>query len=250
MINYEREGVKWLEFEIFQSFPEFTHAIFLRHGGYSEGEYASLNFGWHQEDSSEAVSENFIKAQNLLGISKLAWSELQHGNIAISVKDEGYAGIADGLMTTCEGLGLAITHADCQAVVMYDPIRKLAANLHVGWKGNVSGIFYHAVNKMKTEFGSNPKDIHVGISPSLGPQDAQFINYRSELPESFWNYQVKPLYFDLWRISQQQLLDVGIRQDHIQIAAISTFSNPIDYFSYRRIKASGRHATIIALTPV
>jgi len=100
---------------------------------------------------------------------------------------------------------------------------------------------------MKNKYGSRVDNIHVCISPSLGPHDAEFLNYQNELPPSFWEYQIKPYYFDLWGISKDQLLQAGILEHHIQIAGISTLSNPEDYFSYRREKVSGRHGTFAVM---
>ena len=87
----------------------------------------------------------------------------------------------------------------------------------------------------------------MGISPSLGPQSAEFTHYRHELPESFWAFQINPNYFNFWEISRWQLETEGILPHHIQIAEIDTRSTPEDYFSYRREKISGRHGSFIEL---
>jgi polyphenol oxidase len=138
---------------------------------------------------------------------------------------------------------------DCQAAILYDPIHRALANVHAGWRGNVQNIYRTAVQKMVHSFGSKPQDLLVGISPSIGPKHAEFKNYKSEFPEEFWEFQVKPTYFDLWQIARHQFESSGVLAHHIQIAEICTFDHPSDYFSYRRDKTTGRHATVAMLKP-
>ncbi|MFI5344380.1 MAG: polyphenol oxidase family protein, partial [Chlamydiales bacterium] len=153
----------------------------------------------------------------------------------------------DGLICKTAGISLMMTHADCQIALIYDPIQHIVSNIHCGWRGSVLNIYAEGINMLKTRFGSNPADLLVCISPSLGPDEAEFINYRHELPEEFWPFQVRPTYFDFWSISEYQLQAAGILPHHIEMARLSTYSNSHDFFSYRRDKITGRHATCITL---
>ena len=141
-----------------------------------------------------------------------------------------------------------IKHADCQAAIFYDPEHRAIANVHCGWRGNVQNIYRETVREMRRHFASRPENILVAISPSLGPEKAEFINFKKELPEAFLPYQVKPTYFDLWAISRMQLESEGILSHHIQIASICTYSHPEDYFSFRRDnRVTGNHGTVAVL---
>lgn len=146
------------------------------------------------------------------------------------------------------GLGLTILHADCQVALFYDPIQHAITVTHCGWRGSVQNIYQESIAAMRSLYGTKAENLLVGISPSLGPSASQFIHYQRELPESFYPFQVKPLYFDFWAISKWQLRECGVLPHHIEIAEICTYSHPEDFFSYRRIKTSGRHATIASLT--
>lgn len=139
-------------------------------------------------------------------------------------------------------------HADCQAALLYDPVQKAIGNVHCGWRGSILNIYEEVVMQMNALYGSQPRDILVCISPSLGPMAAEFIHFKKELPESFWKYQVKPTYFDFWEISKRQLLEVGILEKNIEIAGMCTYTNQKDFFSYRRNKLTGHHGTCIALS--
>lgn len=251
MLHFESEKVIWLQFEILSSFKNLTHGVLLRHGGQSSGSFDSLNMGFRQENNDENhhVIANRKKIQKIFDFKHLVDANLEHDDhiVEITPQNMNNKQNADGLSTALTETPLLVTHADCQAAIFFDPVNQAIANIHAGWRGNVKNIYAKTIEFMKLKYGSSPNNIHVCISPSLGPHDAEFINYRTELPESFWEFQVKPFYFDLWSISKSQLIHAGILDHHIQIAQISTLSNPQDYFSYRREKISGRHGTFISL---
>jgi hypothetical protein len=140
-----------------------------------------------------------------------------------------------------------IKQADCQSIVLYDPAHQAVANVHCGWRGNVNNVIGEAVKRMRAAYQTNPARLLAGIGPSLGPCCAQFINYRTEIPARYWTYQVRPHYFDLWRLSRDQLTAAGVLEDHIQIAGICTSCQTRDFFSYRKEKITGRFATVIVL---
>lgn len=238
--------VDWLTFDLFSDLPRFVHGVFLRHGGVSEGNFNSLNFGVCQGDLEENVAENRKRALKALGL--VHWCRLwqEHGKSIIQAhpyqKEKG-----DALTTSQPELGLSILHADCQAALFYDPIHHALSAVHCGWRGSVHNIYKETVEAMHRLYGSHPEDLLVGISPSLGPTASEFIHFADELPTCFLPFQIKPTYFDFWEISRWQLIECGILSHHIEIAEICTYNNPTDFFSYRSLKASGRHATFAAL---
>ena len=253
MQRHTNGTVVWLTFDLFAEYPELVHGVFLRHGGVSPAEFASLNFGHCQGDPAKNVAENRRRALAALDITEYCSLWQKHGTHIISAApkqpEEGPKEEGDGLTTDRPNLGLSILHADCQAAIFYDPSHHALSTIHCGWRGNVQNIYRETVETMRSLYGSKPEDLLVGVSPSLGPTASEFIHYLTELPLAFHAFQIKPTYFDLWAISHWQLTECGILPHHIEIAEICTFSNPQDYFSYRRVKASGRHATIACLKP-
>jgi copper oxidase (laccase) domain-containing protein len=92
------------------------------------------------------------------------------------------------------------------------------------------------------------ENLRVCISPSLGPNHAEFKNYKEEFPKSFWPFKIgESFYFNLWDIAKAQLIEAGVEDKNIEIKRVCTYANPKDYFSYRRENMSGRNATAIAL---
>lgn len=248
------QDMEWLEFDLISDIPNLKHAVFLRHGGCSEAPYASLNTGFHVGDNPTHVRENIerIKIQlkrEVPNWNNLVWGRANHGKSIAIVGQQSPEEIADvdGLLTSAPGVSLMMKHADCQIALFYDTQHHAVANVHAGWRGSVANIYSETIQYMKQAFGSNPAELLVCISPSLGPDEAEFIHYRTELPDEFWPFQIRPTYFDFWSISEFQLQNAGILPHHIEVARLSTYSNALDFYSHRRDKISGRNATCITL---
>jgi YfiH family protein len=250
MIRKEKNNIFWLEYEIFQPFPHVRHGVFLRHGGISNKPHDSLNFSFLVGDTADNVKTNTKKALETLNIHhQEIRGNLTHSKAVLHVDSTNtpIPNNCDALTTNQTELPLLSTHADCQAALFYDPINNAIANVHCGWKGNVQNIYLETIKYMTKHYNTNPKDLLIGISPSLGPQKAEFRNFTSEFPKELEKYQVSPLHFDLWTLAKDQLTNEGIPQKNIEIAQICTLSNTNDFFSYRQEKNCGRNASIICL---
>lgn len=73
----------------------------------------------------------------------------------------------DGLITNKKNFILATTNADCILLLLFDPVKKVIANVHSGWKGTLQKISVKAVEKMQKEYNCNPKDIICCMCPSI-----------------------------------------------------------------------------------
>jgi YfiH family protein len=142
---------------------------------------------------------------------------------------------------------LTILVADCQPVMLYDPVRAVVANIHSGWRGSIADIIGRTVAVMKERFACRPAEIIAGIGPSLGPCCAEFVNYRQEIPEALWSYQVSDNHFDFWALSRDQLVWAGLLPEHIETGGICTRCHSDLFFSYRAAQQTGRMAAVIGL---
>jgi len=256
MREYRREigGIVFYQSPLLMSFPELTHAFFTRRGGVSAAPYDRLNLSFSVGDHREAVVENRRRVRQALGLNSLVSARQQHGLQEARVEEPGGENApefeaADILFTRRPGLGLLIKQADCQAVVIYDPGRRVLANVHAGWRGQVQNVLAAAVTRLQERYGCRPAELFAAVSPSLGPCCAEFQNYREEFPPELWAYQVRPHYFDLWRLSLDQLTAAGLRRENLDLAGLCTRCLAGEFFSYRRAKLSGRQGTVIALRP-
>jgi len=252
----DKNGVLFFRFLNFSGFTELNHGIFTRNHGFSEGPYQSLNVCAGVGDDIDRVRDNRHMIARLCGDGDLVFLKQVHGCDVTVIKDRDniLSGktvdgrlTGDAVITDIPGLNLVIQVADCQAVLIYDPVRKVVANVHAGWRGSIQNIIGATINRMQQQFCSAPGDLMAGIGPSLGPCCAEFVNYRSEIPESFWKYSDKGNHFNFWWASFDQLCDAGVSKKNIQIANICTKCNPKLFFSYRRAGITGRFAAIIGL---
>ncbi|MHB9074601.1 MAG: polyphenol oxidase family protein [Desulfobaccales bacterium] len=243
---------KFYRSPVLAALPAVVHGFFTRQGGVSTGAYDSLNVSPAVGDRRDLVGENQRRMEQALGLKGLASAAQVHGGHAAVITSTGQAQgedipEVDILVTTVPGLGLVIKQADCQAVMLYDPVNRVIANVHCGWRGHVHNILGETVALLQTRFGSQPRELYAAAGPSLGPCCAEFRNFRQEFPETLWGYQVRPTYFDLWRLTADQLLAAGLHPERLDLARLCTRCGTGEFFSYRRDKVTGRQGAVIAL---
>ncbi|MCI0498764.1 MAG: peptidoglycan editing factor PgeF [Planctomycetales bacterium] len=253
-----RNGLAFFQFSHLARFADINHAIFTRNTGYSQSPFHSLNVGYGIGDDDEKVAQNrqliaqCLGARNLTFVSQLHGKSvvvLPHGLTAEARLAGGTALTGDAMVTGQPETFLVIQVADCQSVLMYDPIQQVIANVHAGWRGSIDNILGRTVGVMQTHFGCDPGVMQVGIGPSLGPCCAEFIDYQTEIPEKFWSYKDADDHFDFWSISQEQLSEAGVNRANIECAQICTRCHPEWFFSYRGEKITGRFSAVIGLRP-
>ncbi len=247
----EREKIGWTEYDIFEKFPSLECKTYLRRGGFSKGCFATLNLSDAVGDHPDSVKANRGLIKRDLGIKRMVFAKQIHGDNLVEITWDNLDRIpeADGLYTKEKNIALAITHADCQAAIFYALDKNILAAVHAGWKSQAKNIYQKTVQTLKDRFSVSPEEIRVAISPSLCPLHAEFKNYKEELPKEFWNFQMKdcPYHFNLWKIALYQLTEAGIREDFVDIAQSCTFCEEKDFYSHRRDKRTGRHATVAVL---
>jgi YfiH family protein len=218
-----------------------------------------------------------------IGATRRAWGEVigvdataavaarqVHGKgvAAVTLADRGRGATAlgtgipatDALLTDVPGLPLLMCFADCTPLLFHDPRRGVVGIAHAGWRGTVADIAGEAVRTMLARYGSNPRDLLVGIGPAIGRccyvVDAPVINaWRAlgvhdagEVEETAPDGDRRQWRFDLARANRRLLERAGIPADQIEDAAICTSCHVAEYPSHRAEQGkAGRFAAIIAL---
>lgn len=254
MIFNKWHDILYLTFSNLSARPEIVHGIFTRAGDNGSGPYAYLNVGKSVGDSESNVMRNRAKISQFMGGNDPVELAQVH-SARVVIVDDDYAERdasrtpprADALITETPGIPLMIQVADCQAVMLFDPVRKVSANVHSGWRGSVANIIGACIEEMKIRFHTDPTDIIAGIGPSLGPCCAEFVNYKDEIPEAYWSHRHNDFYFDFWSVSFDQLREAGVLPENIESSHICTKCNPHLFFSYRYQKTTGRFAAVIQM---
>ncbi len=237
-----------------------VHAVFSRLGGVSLKPYDTLNVGHSVGDEPEAVAANHtrIYAHLSLGADQVATPVQVHSNrvAAVTVEDAGTElPNTDGLVTNIPGVALLLRYADCQPILLYDPVVHALGLIHAGWRGVAQAIARRAVETMQETFGSRPQDLIAGLGPAIGPccytvgyNVASAMGY--VLPD--WN-QAMHQEEDGWRLdlsaaNAQQLGAAGVHK--IEQAQLCTACHNDIFFSHRAdMGRTGRFAVVTYLVP-
>ena len=251
----EMEGaVPYLSFPMFRDTGLVTDGFSTRLGGVSEGCFSSLNLSFDRGDDRAAVAENFRRMGEALGVrcEDMVLSQQTHTtNIRIVTDEDRGKGITrerdytdiDGLITNVPGICLVTTYADCVPLYFLDPVKKVIALSHSGWRGTVGKIGKKTVELMHDNFGSDPADILAAVGPSVC-QDCYEVSadvtdrFKEVFDRSAWDelFYEKPdgkYQLDLWKANEKIFLEAGIREDHITVTNVCTHCNSGILYSHR-----------------
>jgi hypothetical protein len=277
--NKHRNGVSFLEFPNFARFSGIRHGVFTRNTGKSSGPFQSLNVSFGVGDDDHNVRENRSIISRCMEEKDLVFAEQVHGirvmtftkggkasyvlNVDVSldgeyseIPEEKFGGfdsdserelIGDALVTNIPKKFLVVQVADCQSILMHDPVRQVVANVHSGWRGSINNIIGRTIKAMEKNFGCISSDVIAGIGPSLGPCCAEFVNYEKEIPKAYWKYKDDMDHFDFWSVSCDQLCEAGVLIENVDISRLCTKCDTDRFFSFRGEGTTGRFAAIIGL---
>lgn len=170
-----------------------------------------------------------VRRSLAVGDIPLVTAEQVHGrDVAIidqQVNGDQRHDAVDGLITNQPGVVLGIYVADCGAVYIVDPVRRVIGLVHSGKKGTELGIVPHAIELMSQRFGSRPSDLIVQLSPCIRPPHYE-IDFAADIV--------------------RRCRDLGVSQVHD--SGICTACDVESYYSYRAEKSrTGRMFALLAL---
>lgn len=174
--------------------------------------------------------------------------------------DENYFENADGIITNLKDIALVTYFADCQPILLYDPVNNVIGNIHSGWRGTSKKIIVNAINIMVDKFSCDISNIRVYFGPSIlqccfEVDDDVFTIFK----DSFDNidkyikkgrdvYGSKKYYIDTVGINSMLLLENGVKKGNIFYSNICTKCNYEKIFSYRSKDGNvGRNISLICL---
>lgn len=173
--------------------------------------------------------------------------------------DSRVIGIADALITDAPGVYLSTFYADCQPILLIDPLRPAVAAVHAGWRGTVADIAGAAVWAMSEAFGSDPAEIRAYLGPAIG----LCCNEVGDEVIAAWHDQADDLgtvvdsavthpgtkdHFNVSCANALLLQRAGVQPHHIDISPICTKCSKDSWFSHRgHGLAAGRQAAFIGI---
>lgn len=241
----EREGVRVLVCRPLEE-AGFANGFSTRLGGVSDFPANSLNLAGFDEDSAENIYENRRRFLSVLnGDFTLATAWQVHGDGVKTVRtnediDNSEAKF-DGLVSDLPGVLLGVKTADCVPVLIGDTATRIFAAVHAGWRGTVQSIVTRAVEKMQSEFGSEPKNMLAAIGPAAGCRNYEIgedvidaFSAAFDGSEKYFSPTSEGhAYIDLHLANKDQLLASGVPLGNIYAAPYCTMERIDLFFSYR-----------------
>ncbi|RJQ28675.1 MAG: peptidoglycan editing factor PgeF [Peptococcaceae bacterium] len=266
-MDWERK-MPYYTFSRFNVTGMVVHSFTTRYGGVSKKPYDTLNMAFHVGDEPRSVLANRSLACERLGIEQgdLVAGRQAHGDrvAVVTAADRGRGAFeeetalpgTDALITNVPGLTLAGFYADCASLLLLDPVRRVAALAHAGWRGTALRIGQKTLRQMSVSFGTDPRDCLAGIAPSIGPCCYE-VGDRviDDFKKTFSNWRVLAAgtapgkwRLDLWEANRRVLLDAGLRPENIAVAGLCTACHSDVFFSYRAHGGvTGRMAAFLML---
>ena len=269
-IQKDYGNIVMLEIPSFNKTGLVRHGFSTRIGGAGKKPYDTLNLACHVGDYPETVIHNRRAVCRALEaeIEQMVTAQQVHGSV-IRVAGQEHAGAGafsydtalpdtDGLVTNVPGVLLATFYADCVPLFIMDPVKRVIASVHAGWKGTLSGIGAEALKKMSRVFGSSPGDCLAGIGPAIGRccyEVDEMVSDRFRHEYDWYEQVLIPcangkVRLDLPGANKIILVQAGIRPDNVEISQICTSCNQDMLFSYRGSQGvTGRMGAFIMLRP-
>ncbi len=239
-----------------------------RIGGVSEGGYAELNLAFHVGDDPGAVAANRARLAAALGLSLDSFvvpQQVHQGHVQVVTEEHRGRGArsdddaitaTDALITREPGIVLAVMTADCVPVIVFDPTLPAVGIAHAGWAGTLLHVTRRTVEKMQSEFGSDPVSLVAALGPSIGPATYEVRRDVADLAHvEFAGLDVlRPhgegtYLFDLWESNVGDLVEAGLSRANIEVAGIDTYADGARFYSHRRDGTTGRFMALAMLRP-
>ena len=253
----EKQGVTYLSYPAFETYPWVVHGFSTRLGGVSQGIFSSMNLSFARGDEKEAVMENYRRLGAAVGFSPedVVTSDQTHTtNVRVVTEEDRGNGITrpraytdvDGMITDVPGLVLGTFYADCVPLFFVDPVHRAVGLSHSGWRGTAGRMGEVTIKKMADTFGSRPEDIQAAIGPSIC-QDCYEVSEdviwqfqqafdKKDWDSLFYRKENDKYQLNLWEANRRILLEAGIPENQISMPNLCTCCNPEFLFSHRASK--------------
>ena len=255
--------VPFLACEPMRQHGGIVHAFSIRLGGVSTPPYASLNLGFGSGDTRARVLQNRARFGRAIGINPNDLMTLRqvHGNRVMVLTEASdpqlvRGTLADGWITNCPALPVAVVTADCFPVVLVAPSVPAVGIVHAGRKGTAARVVPTAITCMCQAFDVPPEAVLAAIGPGIGrccyevddasaePFLTQFTSHAAVVRPGRPGH----LYLDLQQAILLQLRAAGVSSTQVWPADLCTACHPRWFYSYRREgPRSGRMLNVVMI---
>ena len=247
IIHVKKDDVEYLQFRKLLEYDNIiNHCFTLRKN--------NLDFSMHWDRSAykDIVIKNYERICSALDMDYKQivrpW-QTHTANVAEIVnkinKDEPDVALeeqkdVDGVITNKRNIILSTTNADCILFLFFDPIKKVIANIHSGWKGTFQKISEKGMQKMISDYGCDPKDIICCVCPSISKEEfcvhedvekpcREIFSYTGREDEFIEIGKIEDgkqkYYIDTILINKIMLMDLGLKEENFIESKICSVKN-------------------------
>ncbi len=152
---------------------------------------------------------------------------------------------ADALVTDEPGVALMLPIADCVGTVIYDPVQRRLALVHLGRHSTIAQLMTKTIEHFVTS-GSNPRDLIIWMAPSIKASHYRMEYFdHAEAPE--WRPYVDArddgFYLNLHGFNRSLAVHAGVLPANIHESPHNTATHD-EYFSHSVGDPTGRFAVL------
>ena len=217
-----------------------------RTGGTSKAPFDSLNLASYVGDDSTNVAANLEIVKEMVSAKNISVMNAEHGKTIHVVTQPGIAPVGDGLITSQSDLALVALAADCVPFGLVDPVNRVIAVGHAGWRGVLANVMQSLFDELVSS-GAQPQHTQAIIGPAICAKcyevPAERVQlFREVCPEAISS----PRHLDLTRGVVSVLAD-QVAQIHELTGC--TLENS-ELFSYRRAagEPTGRGGLVLSMS--
>lgn len=210
------------------------------------------NIAYHVNDNKSNVDKNrqALKSKYKVDVSRLVFMNQTHGsNVRIVTQNSKHCtDDCDAIITNEKNLPLMVMVADCIPILMYDDKQKVIAAIHAGRNSTFLKIAQKTALIMMEKFNCKAEDLKVNLGPSIQKCCYEVSSELEDIVKnSFGDEFTNNRLIDLQGINSKQLIQIGLKEENINISKICTKCSNEEYFSFRLNKHCGRFSGIITI---
>ena len=146
--THEENGLVFLTSDILSG---VRHGFSTRKGGVSAAPWDTLNLGVGRGDDIEHVRENYRRFCAAIGTDPrrcVLSKQVHEANVRLVTdedcgkglwRDRDYTSV-DAFICNTPDIPLVVFSADCNVILLYDPVHHAIGAAHAGWRGTALGI--------------------------------------------------------------------------------------------------------------
>jgi len=202
--------------------------------------YDSIIYGFTTKNwTKEALIENL----NLNDFSIISLKQIHSDRFHFLNKKPDRDLIGDAIITNRSNILLTVKTADCLPILIFDSKKRIAAAVHVGWKGTAKKVAQKVIKEMIDSLKVKLPSIFALLGPCICKKCYEVGEEVKELWEKEWghfnnllipSHKEGKYQLDLRKANIIQIEGLGLKQENIFNINLCTKCNPKLFFSYRR----------------